>query len=87
MQDSFKHQGLRRQLVDQLKEKGVSNKSVLEAINKVPRHLFMDNAFLEFAYSDKAFPIDCGQTISQPYTVAYQTQILDPKKGDKNLGK
>jgi protein-L-isoaspartate(D-aspartate) O-methyltransferase len=85
MQDSFKHQGLRRQLVDQLKEKGVSNKSVLEAINKVPRHLFMDNAFLEFAYSDKAFPIDCGQTISQPYTVAYQTQILDPKKGDKIL--
>ena len=83
--DSFRHQGLRRQLVDQLKLKGINSKSVLEAIGKVPRHIFMDNAFLEYAYLDKAFPIDCGQTISQPYTVAYQSQLLDIQKGDRVL--
>ncbi len=85
IQDSFRHQGLRRQLVQQLKEKGIQNELVLEAISKVPRHAFMDNAFLEYAYQDKAFPIACGQTISQPYTVAYQTSLLDPRKGEKVL--
>lgn len=85
IQDSFRHQGLRRQLVQQLREKGIQNELVLEAIGKVPRHAFMDNAFLEYAYQDKAFPIACGQTISQPYTVAYQTSLLDPRKGDKVL--
>ncbi len=86
MIDSFKHQGLRRKLVAQLKEKGIENKAVLEAIDKIPRHFFMDNAFLEFAYQDdKAFPIACGQTISQPYTVAFQTQLLDPQKNEKVL--
>jgi len=84
--DSFKHQGLRRKLVDQLKEKGIENHLVLEAIGKIPRHFFMDNAFLDFAYQDdKAFPISCGQTISQPYTVAFQTQLLDPQKNEKVL--
>jgi len=85
LQDSFRHQGLRRQLVALLREKGIQNEMVLEAIGKIPRHLFMDNAFLEFAYQDKAFPIACGQTISQPFTVAYQTQLLDPTKGEKVL--
>ena len=86
MVDSFKHQGLRRKLVTQLKEKGIENKAVLEAIDKIPRHFFMDNAFLDFAYQDdKAFPISCGQTISQPFTVAFQTQLLEIKKGDKIL--
>ena len=85
IQDSFRHQGLRRQLVQQLREKGIQNELVLEAIGKVPRHIFMDNAFLEFAYQDKAFPIACGQTISQPYTVAYQSALIDPKKGEKVL--
>lgn len=83
--DTFRHQGLRRQLVDLLKEKGITNKLVLDAIGKIPRHLFMDNAFLEYAYQDKAFPIDCEQTISQPFTVAFQTQLLDPLKGEKVL--
>lgn len=85
LQDSFRHQGLRRQLVAQLQEKGIRSESVLNAIGKIPRHFFMDNAFLEFAYQDKAFPIACGQTISQPFTVAYQTQLLDPMKGEKIL--
>jgi len=84
-QDSFRHQGLRRQLVLHIREKGINNEAVIDSIGKVPRHLFMDNAFLEFAYQDKAFPIACGQTISQPYTVAYQTQLLEPKKGEKVL--
>ncbi|CAN5609852.1 protein-L-isoaspartate(D-aspartate) O-methyltransferase [soil metagenome] len=85
MQDTFRHQGLRRQLLEQLKTKGINSSSLLEAIGRIPRHLFMDNAFLEYAYQDKAFPIDCGQTISQPYTVAYQTQLLDPQKSEKVL--
>lgn len=85
IQDTFRHQGLRRQLVEELQKKGIQNQQVLGAIGKIPRHFFMDNAFLEFAYQDKAFPIDCGQTISQPYTVAYQTQLIDPQKGDKIL--
>ncbi len=85
LQDTFRHQGLRRQLVEELKNKGITNPGVLLAIGKIPRHSFMDNAFLEYAYQDLAFPIDCGQTISQPFTVAYQTQLLEPQKGEKVL--
>ena len=85
MKDTPKHQGLRNQLVIVLKQKGISNKSVLEAISKIPRHLFLDSSFEDYAYQDKAFPIGAGQTISQPYTVAFQTELLDAKKGDKIL--
>jgi protein-L-isoaspartate(D-aspartate) O-methyltransferase len=83
--DTYKHQGLRKKLVDTVRSKGIEDQSVLEAINKIPRHLFMDNAFLQFAYQDKAFPIGSGQTISQPYTVAFQSELLQIKKGDKVL--
>lgn len=83
--DTFKHQGLRKQLVEELRVKGIVADSVLAAIERVPRHLFMDTAFLDFAYKDQAFPIGSGQTISQPYTVALQTQLLELKKGDKVL--
>jgi protein-L-isoaspartate(D-aspartate) O-methyltransferase len=85
MLDTFKHKGLRKQLVAELRKKGISNEDVLNAIEKVPRHLFMDNAFLSFAYKDQAFPIAAGQTISQPYTVAYQTELLHVNKGEKVL--
>lgn len=85
MKDSPKHQGLRNQLVKTLQEKGISNAKVLEAIGKVPRHLFLNSGFENFAYQDKAFPIAAGQTISQPYTVAFQTQLLEVKKDDKIL--
>ena len=85
MQDSFRHQGLRKQLVEKLSGKGIHNTDVLDALNKIPRHLFMDNAFVSFAYQDKAFPIGSGQTISQPYTVAFQTQLLDLKPYEKVL--
>ena len=85
MIDSYKHKGLRKKLIAVLKEKGINNEEVLESMAKVPRHLFMDNAFIEFAYQDKAFPIGSDQTISQPYTVAFQTQLLTVKKGDKIL--
>jgi len=85
MTDSYRHQGLRRQLVNGLKQKGIEDPRVLEAIDKVPRHLFMDSSFLEFAYQDKAFPIASGQTISQPYTVAFQTELLKVEKGMKVL--
>ncbi|HKR03337.1 MAG TPA: protein-L-isoaspartate(D-aspartate) O-methyltransferase [Bacteroidia bacterium] len=84
-EDTFKHQGLRRQLVEGIKKKGIKDEKVLSAIAAVPRHFFMDKAFLEFAYQDKAFPIEAGQTISQPYTVAYQTQLLGIEKGQKVL--
>jgi protein-L-isoaspartate(D-aspartate) O-methyltransferase len=83
--DDFKHKGLRKKLVEELASKGITNKMVLEAIGKIPRHWFMDDAFLKFAYDDKAFPIAAGQTISQPYTVAFQTELLQIKKGDKIL--
>lgn len=83
--DTYKHKGMRNQLAALLKEKGITNKEVLKAIEAIPRHLFLDNAFLEFAYQDKAFPIGAGQTISQPYTVAFQTELLDLKKGEKVL--
>lgn len=85
MKDTNKHQGLRNQLVKQLEDKGITDKNVLEAISKVPRHLFLDSSFENFAYQDKAFPIGADQTISQPFTVAFQTQLLDIKKGDKVL--
>jgi protein-L-isoaspartate(D-aspartate) O-methyltransferase len=85
MQDSYRHKGLRRKLVEELQAKGITDEKVLKAIDTVPRHFFMDNAFVEFAYADKAFPIGAGQTISQPYTVSFQTQQLQIKKGDKVL--
>ena len=83
--DSFRHKGLRAQLVGELIKKGITNKDVLNAIGKIPRHLFIDSSFVKFAYVDKAFPIGAGQTISQPYTVAFQTQLLETKPGDKVL--
>lgn len=82
MRDTFVHQGMRKRLVEILCKKGIKNKSVLNAIGKVPRHLFMDSSFLEHAYTDKAFPIAADQTISQPYTVARQTELLDVEEGD-----
>jgi protein-L-isoaspartate(D-aspartate) O-methyltransferase len=85
LQDSYRHKGLRKMLVDLLREKGISDGKVLDAIGKVPRHLFLDSSFLEFAYQDKAFPIGSGQTISQPYTVAYQTSLLKLADGEKVL--
>lgn len=83
--DSYKHKGMRKNLVEILSQKGISDKAVLDAINKVPRHFFLENAFEAHAYEDKAFPIGNGQTISQPYTVAFQTQCLQIKKNDKVL--
>lgn len=85
VKDSHKHKGLRNQLVKTVIEKGITDKNVIEAIGKVPRHLFMDSGFEAFAYQDKAFPIAAEQTISQPYTVAFQTELLEIKKGDKIL--
>lgn len=83
--DTYLHKGLRRQLVQTLKDKGISDGNVLEAIGTVPRHIFLDSAFDRIAYEDKAFPIGEGQTISQPYTVAYQTQLLQVRRNDKIL--
>jgi protein-L-isoaspartate(D-aspartate) O-methyltransferase len=85
LKDTAKHQGLRNQLIASLKEKGIIDKTVLDAMKKIPRHLFLNSSFEDFAYQDKAFPIAAGQTISQPYTVAYQTQLLQVKKDDKIL--
>jgi protein-L-isoaspartate(D-aspartate) O-methyltransferase len=85
MTDSFLAKGKRKKLVDELRRKGITDEEVLRAINTVPRHDFMDPAFLNHAYIDKAFPISSGQTISQPYTVAVQTQLLQVKKRDKIL--
>lgn len=85
MLDSFKHKGMRRKLVEDLQVKGIHNKSVLNAMQLIPRHYFFDSSFLEFAYQDKAFPIGAGQTISQPFTVGFQTQLLELKKGYKIL--
>lgn len=84
-EDTYQHKGLRRQLVNLLKEKGITDEPVLEAINTIPRHYFLDSAFDKIAYEDRAFPITEGQTISQPYTVAYQSQLLQVKKLDKIL--
>jgi len=85
LKDTNKHQGLRNQLAKLLEEKGITDKNVLEAIKKIPRHLFLNSSFEDFAYQDKAFPIAAGQTISQPYTVAYQSQLLEVKKDQKIL--
>src|SRR5919112_1593068 len=83
--DTYRHKGLRRKLVDVVRKKGVTDEAVLAAIEKVPRHFFLDSAFDEVAYEDRAFPIAEKQTISQPYTVAYQTQLLDVKPYQKVL--
>lgn len=83
--DTYKHKGLRKKLVDSIRVKGIKSTQVLDAINEVPRHFFLDSAFDDVAYVDKAFPIGEGQTISQPYTVAYQTNLLEVAKGDKVL--
>lgn len=85
MKDSFEARGKRKKLVDELRQKGITDEEVLRAINTVPRHYFMDPAFLVHAYTDKAFPISSGQTISQPYTVAVQSSLLRVKKRDKIL--
>lgn len=82
MKDTHKHQGLRNQLVKTIEEKGIKDKNVLTAIAAVPRHLFMDSGFVDFAYQDKAFPISAEQTISQPFTVAFQTELLKVNSGD-----
>jgi protein-L-isoaspartate(D-aspartate) O-methyltransferase len=83
--DTFMHQGMRRKLVEEIRKKGISDEKVLDAIGSIPRHLFMDTGFIQYAYLDKAFPIAVGQTISQPYTVAFQTQSLQLQKFDKVL--
>ena len=85
LKDTLKHKGLRQQLVALIEEKGIKDERVLAAIASVPRHLFMDSGFLDHAYQDKAFPIAAEQTISQPYTVAFQTELLKVKKGNKIL--
>ena len=86
MEDNYKHQGLRKQLVELLRRKGIEDEAVLKAIEAVPRHLFFfDTAFLQHAYEDKAFPIGNGQTISQPYTVAFQSELLKVKPRMKVL--
>ena len=85
MLDTSKHKGLRKRLVEELINKGIDSKMVLNAILNIPRHFFIDNDFESHAYIDKAFPIDSNQTISQPYTVAFQTSVLEIKKNDKVL--
>jgi protein-L-isoaspartate(D-aspartate) O-methyltransferase len=85
LEDNYRHKGLRQQLVELLRTKGITDEAVLSAINEVPRHIFLDSSFVELAYQDKAFPIGSGQTISQPHTVAFQTQLLQVKKGMKVL--
>jgi protein-L-isoaspartate(D-aspartate) O-methyltransferase len=83
--EDLRYRGMRKKLVEGLKIKGIRDENVLSAIEKVPRHLFMESSFINFAYKDQAFPIGSGQTISQPYTVAFQTQLLEVKKNDKIL--
>ncbi len=80
-EDTYQHKGMRRQLITNLREKGIQDERVLEAMNNIPRHWFLDSAFNKIAYEDRAFPIGEGQTISQPYTVAYQTQLLCVNRG------
>ena len=84
-EDTYRHKGLRKKLIDVLIDKGITDENVLKAINTIPRHYFLDSAFDEIAYEDRAFPIAAEQTISQPYTVAYQTQLLQIKPFDKVL--
>src|SRR5881396_647861 len=83
--DTYRHKGLRKKLTAGIREKGITDERVLNAINEIPRHFFLDSAFDEAAYEDRAFPIAEGQTISQPYTVAYQTQLLEVKPYEKVL--
>src|SRR3982074_911181 len=83
--DTYRHKGLRKQLVEGIRSKGISDEHVLKAILEIPRHFFIDSAFDKIAYEDRAFPIEEGQTISQPYTVAYQTQLLDIEPHEKVL--
>lgn len=85
LEDSYRHKGQRRELVKLIRSKGIKDESVLSAINTLPRHFFFDTALDSHAYEDKAFPIGEGQTISQPYTVAFQTELLQIKQGDKVL--
>lgn len=85
MRDTYRHQGMRQQLIEELREKGITDEKVLSAMLQIPRHFFMDPAFIQFAYQDKAFPIGAGQTISQPYTVAFQSQLLEVKPHEKVL--
>lgn len=83
--DTYRHKGLRKKLIDNLRQKGITDENVLTAMNNTPRHFFLDSAFDEIAYEDRAFPISEGQTISQPYTVAYQSQLLQVKPFEKIL--
>ena len=85
LEDNYRHKGMRKQLVDTLRSKGITDEAVLAAIGEVPRHVFLDSSFVELAYQDQAFPIGSGQTISQPHTVAFQTQLLQVGKGMKVL--
>ena len=84
-EDTYRHKGLRKRLVEIIRGKGITDEKILHAVERIPRHFFLDSAFDEVAYEDKAFPIAEGQTISQPYTVAYQTQLLDVKPFHKVL--
>jgi protein-L-isoaspartate(D-aspartate) O-methyltransferase len=84
-EDSYRHKGLRNKLIDSLRDKGITDENVLSALNNIPRHFFLDTALDNIAYEDRAFPIAEGQTISQPYTVAYQSQLLMVKPQDKIL--
>ncbi|MFO7922500.1 MAG: protein-L-isoaspartate(D-aspartate) O-methyltransferase [Bacteroidales bacterium] len=85
MKDTYRHKGLRRNLIEGIRSKGIDDERVLQAMMKVPRHYFMDTGFVQYAYKDQAFPIGCGQTISQPYTVAFQTRLLEVNRHDKVL--
>jgi protein-L-isoaspartate(D-aspartate) O-methyltransferase len=83
--ENYRHKGLRKKLIEEVRSKGIRNEEVLDAMGRVPRHLFMDSSFINFSYTDKAFPIAAGQTISQPYTVAFQTELLDVSRHLKVL--
>jgi protein-L-isoaspartate(D-aspartate) O-methyltransferase len=85
MEDNYLHKGLRKKLIDELRQKGISDEAILSAMIRVPRHSFMDSSFIKFSYQDRAFPIAAGQTISQPYTVAVQTGLLQIRPHDKIL--
>ena len=86
LEDTYRHKGLRQKLVNELRtQKGIVDENVLTAINSIPRHFFLDSAFDNIAYEDRAFPIAANQTISQPYTVAFQSQLLQIKRGEKVL--
>lgn len=85
MQDTFKHKGLRKKMIEKLREMDIRDERVLQVMNEIPRHFFLESSFVDFAYQNKAFPIDAGQTISHPYTVAFQTELLQLNKGEKVL--